>query len=373
MMDPRRETDVRYMARALALARKGAGKVAPNPMVGCVVVKDDRIVGEGFHRYFGGPHAEIVALTQAGPLAEGSTLYVTLEPCDHFGKTPPCTGAIIAAGVARVVAAMPDPNPVVRGRGVSRLRRNSIRVSMGLLGAESRWLNRTYLRSWIKNYGRVIAKAGMTLDGKIATAAGESKWITSKAARTLAHRTRASVDAVVVGRKTVQRDNPGLTSHGTGPNPVRVVVDPDLRIPLHSRVFSREAPTIVLHCVKGRSRKLESVRRKGALAVYFPARRGGIQFRKIIQKLRGFGIRRILIEGGGETLAAAFEAGVVTDVMFFVAPRILGGRTAKTPVEGAGPRALADAWRLRGMKARRIGPDILLTASVDAQKKTRRG
>ena len=367
-----RRRDTHYMMRALSLARRGAGKVAPNPMAGCVIVKDDRIVGEGYHGYFGGPHAEVIALSRAGARAKGSTLYVTLEPCNHFGKTPPCTSAIIAAGVARVVVAMTDPNPRVRGRGISSLRRSSIRVLLGLMGAESRSLNEAYLHSAKTGKRCVIAKAAMSLDGKIATPNGSSQWITSKPARTLAYRTRSAVDAVIVGSSTVRRDNPSLTTHGIGQNPVRVVIDPDLKTPIRSNVFNNEAPTILVHSVKGHSQKLDVLKHKRILGVYFLKRRGKIQFREIIKKLQDFGIRRVLIEGGGETIAAAFEANVVTDVMFFIAPKILGGRSAKTPVEGLGVRALADATRLLGMKARSIGPDILLTAKVGARQKRRR-
>ncbi len=371
-MQSRQQTiDARYLKRALSLARKGAGKVFPNPMVGCVIVRNGAIVGEGFHARFGGPHAEVAALAQAGPRARGSTLYATLEPCDHSGKTPPCTRSIIAAGVARVVVAMLDPNPRVRGRGISRLRKNSIRVSLGPMSAEARSLNPAYIRSWKKQDGGVIAKAATTLDGKIATRTGDSKWITSDAARILGYRTRSSVDAVLVGRKTVQEDNPSLTGHGFGPNPVRVVVDPGLRTALTSAVFDSEAPTILVHSTKQRSRKLEIARRNGVLPVYLPRRSGTIPFRAIVRKLRGFGIRRILIEGGGETLAAAFAAGVVTEVMFFVAPRILGGKGAKTPVEGPGAATLAGAIHLAGMKARRIGPDLLLSARVLSGDKRR--
>ncbi len=372
MRSVQRTIDARYMRRALSLARRGRGKVSPNPMVGCVIVKDGKIIGEGFHGRFGGPHAEVAALAQAGTRARGSTLYATLEPCDHFGKTPPCTGSIISAGVARVVAAMLDPNPRVRGRGLSRLRRNSLHVSLGPMGAEARSLNAAYVRSWKEQKGRVIAKAAMTLDGKIATRTGDSKWITSDAARILGYRTRSSVDAVLVGRNTVQQDNPALTAHGFGPNPVRVVIDPALRTSIKRAVFNSEAVTILVHCSKRPSRKLDDARRKGVLPVYLSRKGGTIPFRAIIRKLRAFGIRRILIEGGGETLSAAFAAGVVTEVMFFVAPRILGGRRAKTPVEGPGVDALAAATRLTGMRARQVGQDILLTAKVSEGDRKRR-
>lgn len=360
------------MKRALSLARRGREMVFANPMVGCVVVRDGRIVGEGFHEYFGGPHAEVNALAQAGPRAKGSTLYVTLEPCNHFGKTPPCTRAIIAAGVTRVVVATTDPNPRVRGRGIARLRHSSICVLLGLRGAESRSLNKDYI-ALRRRAGFVIAKAAMSLDGKIAAASGGSKWITSEQARRFAHRTRATVDAAVVGRVTVQRDNPGLTSHGMGKNPVRVVIDPHLKLSPRKAVFNRDAPTIVFHSASADQNTMEKLKNKKILTVQIPMFRGKIPFGRIIKKLQDYGIRRILIEGGGETIAAAFEANVVTDVMFFIAPKILGGRDARTPVEGSGASALPNATILTDLKARSIGPDILLTARVRARESKRRG
>ncbi len=369
MHSSQRSKDRRYMKRALALARQGSGSVAPNPMVGCVIVKNDRIIGEGYHEFFGGPHAEVNALAEAGARAKGSTLYATLEPCDHFGKTPPCTETIIAAGVKRVVVAMRDPNPKVRGRGIAKLRRHAIPVSPGMLGGESMSLNSRYIASVRGGIGPVIAKAAMSLDGKIATARGSSQWITSPPARSLTHRTRSAVDAVIVGRKTVQRDNPSLTSHGTGHNPVRVVIDPHLKTSLQSRAFDRNAPKIVVHSTTRDRRKLETMKRKRIFTMYLPSRRGRIPFGEIIGTLRDYGMRRILIEGGGETLAAAFEANVVTDVMFFVAPRILGGRAAKTPGEGMGAPTLPGATELHGLRARPVGPDLLLTGKV---KKRRR-
>jgi diaminohydroxyphosphoribosylaminopyrimidine deaminase / 5-amino-6-(5-phosphoribosylamino)uracil reductase len=359
--------DARFMKHALSLARRGRKMVRPNPMVGCVIVRDGSIVGQGYHEYFGGPHAEVNALKEAGSRAKGSALYVTLEPCDHSGKTPPCTRAIIAAGVTRVVVATTDPNPKVRGKGILRLRRNSIRVSSGVLGAENRSLNREYV-ALRRGPGCVIAKAAMTLDGKIAARGGDSKWITSKQARSFAHRTRATVDAVVVGRGTVQRDNPSLTSHGLGKNPVRVVIDPHLKLSPASKVFNRDAPTIIVHATKADQHRLEKFKKKRILAVRLPMYRGKIPFNLIIRKLQDYGLRRILIEGGGETIAAAFEANVVTDVMFFIAPKILGGRDARTPVEGPGASALPYATMLTKLKARSVGPDILLTARVRARK-----
>jgi diaminohydroxyphosphoribosylaminopyrimidine deaminase/5-amino-6-(5-phosphoribosylamino)uracil reductase len=360
------------MKRALLLARQGK-RVFPNPMVGCVIVKENKIIGQGFHHFFGGPHAEINALAQAGPRARGSTLYVTLEPCAHSGKTPPCTDAIIRAGVDRVVVAMRDPNPAVRGKGILKLREHSIQVSLGLMEKESHLLNRDYLHHLRRRSPRVIAKAAMSLDGKIAASTGDSRWITSKAARVLAYHMRSSVDAILVGRRTVQYDNPRLTSHGLGRNPVRVVLDPDLKTSVRSHVYNDEASTILISCSKKEKGKLQALKRKGVLPVSLPRRGKRIPFERIIEKLKSFGLRRILIEGGGETLSGAFESGVVDDLVFFLAPKIIGGRMAKTPVEGSGVVALKKAIGLSGLKVRRVGGDLLLEARVITRKRRKGG
>jgi diaminohydroxyphosphoribosylaminopyrimidine deaminase/5-amino-6-(5-phosphoribosylamino)uracil reductase len=237
-------SDTGFLRRALLLAARGKEKVFPNPMVGCVIVNDGTIVGEGYHEYFGGPHAEINALRQAGNKANGATLYVTLEPCSHWGKTPPCTDAIIAAGIKKVIACMTDPNPSIAGQGFKKLLKHSIEVSEGILRASAEKLNSAYIHSLKHRKPYVVIKAAMTLDGKIATATGDSKWISSERSRAYVHKLRSSLNAVVVGVGTVVRDNPHLTSHGRGRNPVRVVIDPQLRTPLTSHILDGEAPTV---------------------------------------------------------------------------------------------------------------------------------
>jgi diaminohydroxyphosphoribosylaminopyrimidine deaminase/5-amino-6-(5-phosphoribosylamino)uracil reductase len=361
----KRLNDLKYMRLALSLARKGKGKVSPNPMVGCVVVNEGKIVGRGYHEYFGGPHAEINALSMAGEKAVGSTLYTTLEPCNHFGKTPPCTDAIIRAGVKRVVAAALDPDEKMRGRGLKTLTQNAIEVSQGILKRESTGLNSEYLKSRKDGITEVIVKAAMSVDGKIATRTGDSKWITSVHARKTVHKMRSNVDAIVVGRETVLRDNPGLTSHGLGRNPVRVVLDSNLTIPLGSRVFDQTAPTIVFFSKAPSQNRLDALRRKKIMAVRMPSRGGIIDFKEVMGKLKEFSLRKVLVEGGGETIASAISSGMATDLVLFIAPKIIGGKNAKTPVEGLGVAAVRNALHLRRPRVTKIGQDFLLTAQLN--------
>jgi diaminohydroxyphosphoribosylaminopyrimidine deaminase / 5-amino-6-(5-phosphoribosylamino)uracil reductase len=357
-------TSRRTMRLALALAKKGNGKVFPNPMVGCVIVDGDAIVGRGYHKYFGGPHAEICALTQAGKKANGSTMYVTLEPCNHVGKTPPCTDAIIRSGVKRVVVASLDPDAKVRGKGIKKLRDSSVEVTAGLMKREATKLNAHYMKSRRDTKALVIVKAAMSADGKIATRIGDSKWISSRRSRAFVHKLRSTVDAIVVGHNTTVRDNPRLTSHGAGRNPVRVILDANLRVPLRSNIFDGKAPTIVLHTASSSKEKLKRLQKKRIITVRMPHRSGTIGFRDIIAKLKQFSLERILIEGGGETIASAFESGVVTDLVLFIAPKIIGGRTAITPVEGLGIADVRNSLKLHDLTIAKIGPDIMLTAKV---------
>lgn len=367
-----RVDDIKYMKLALTLARKGKGSVFPNPMVGCVLVRNGIVVGKGYHEYYGGPHAEIIALTQAGKKARGSTLYVNLEPCNHEGKTPPCTEAILRSGVKRVVAAMSDPNDRGRGGGIHAFARDSIEVSLGVLNKEAVALNADYVRSQNDRGKAVIIKAAMSVDGKIATRNGVSQWISSRHARKYVHRLRSNVDAVIVGKNTVLKDDPALTSHGTGNNPVRVVIDPTLTIPTNRRIFDHDAPTIVFHSLAGAKRKLKELHKKKVVTVFFATRNGQISMTEIIATLEKFSLRKILIEGGGETIASAIESGAATDLVLFIAPIIIGGRSAPSPVDGVGVAELGAAKRLSDVKVSRIGPDFLLRAKIDHSKTIRR-
>lgn len=360
--------DERFMQRALALARRGMGKTSPNPAVGAVLVRKGCIIAEGWHKRAGGPHAEIFALR--GTNARGATLYVTMEPCCTWGKTPPCTDAIIAAGVKRVVVAALDPNPKHDGRGLKVLRRVGIRVESGLLADEATAMNEVFNKWVTTGMPFVIAKAAMSLDGKIATRTGDSKWITSKAARREAHKIRAHVDAVMVGANTVIRDDPQLTlRHGVhGKQPWRVVVDARGRMPTSAKVFNvtQRKRTIVL------TTKLASVRWRRHLAllgvdvVIVKKTEGHVDLQAALRFLGEMDVTSVLVEGGGELLGSLFDAWLVDKVALLFAPIVIGGRDAVTAVAGEGAATVARAVRMRDCRWRRIGKDeVLAEARVE--------
>lgn len=344
------------MARALALAERGLPGASPNPLVGCVIIKDGRVVGEGWHERFGGPHAEVIALKRAGRKARGATLYVNLEPCSHWGKTPPCAGAVIQAGVKRVVIGSLDPNPLVAGRGRTQLINSGIRVTAGVLRGPAHRLNRAFFKFIGTRKPYVILKSAVSLDGKIASASGQSKWITSGAARKLSRKMRTQVDAILVGAETVRKDNPSLTSHGAGRNPIRVVVSQSGRLPRGAKIFNGEAPTLVLHA----NRSQPSGPKWNALWIRVPSGRNGFRFKKIVSILGDRGISKLLIEGGGRTSARALEEGLVDEAWFFIAPKIIGGETAPTAVEGKGFASPGNAPHLKNVKVRNLGRGELL-------------
>jgi diaminohydroxyphosphoribosylaminopyrimidine deaminase/5-amino-6-(5-phosphoribosylamino)uracil reductase len=376
--------DERFMRRALALARRGLGKTSPNPAVGAVLVRKVRVVGEGWHRRAGGPHAEVFALKNAGVRsqepgvrsrqrhtrhASGSTLYVTMEPCCTWGKTPPCTDAIIAAGVKRVIVAARDPNPKHNGRGLQVLRRAGIRVEAGLLAEEAARMNEAFNKWITTGMPFVIAKAGMSLDGKIATRTGDSKWITGEAARREGHRLRARVDAILVGTNTVIRDDPGLTvRHGVrGKQPWRVVVDARGRILRKAKVFTdgQRRRTLVLTTSLSSAAWRRYLLRKGVEATVLPHKGGRIDLRAALKILGKQDITSVLVEGGGELLGSLFDARLVDKVALFYAPIIIGGRGAVAAVAGEGVARVGKAMRLRDCHWRRVGKDeMLLEAGV---------
>jgi len=355
------------MGRALRLATRGRGWTSPNPMVGAVIVKRGRVVGEGWHRAAGGPHAEVWALQAAGAAARSATVYVSLEPCSHHGRTPPCTDALVAAGVARVVAACHDPNPQVAGKGVSRLRRAGIAVDVGVLEAEAKRLNEGYFKRVTTGLPLVTLKAAMSLDGKIATAAGESRWITSEKARALSHRLRAAHDAVLTGVGTVLADDPELTVRLVkGRTPLRVVADSKAQTPPTVRLLSADERSPIMAVTRqapaARVRRLE---RAGATVWRLPARGGQVDLRALMERLVAVGANSVLVEAGGSLNAGALEAGLVDRVYFFIAPVLIGGAEALTPVEGKGVRKLAEVWRLGSVRVRRVGEDVLVVGEVN--------
>ncbi len=365
------------MARALQLAARGRGSTSPNPMVGAVIVSKGRVVAEAWHRRPGGLHAEAEALQQAGPRARGATLYLTLEPCCHTKKrTPPCLPRLLEAALARVVIAMPDPNPLVNGRSIRALRRAGMAVSVGCFAADAEELNRIYCH-WMKT-GRpwVILKAGMTLDGKIATAAGASKWITGGEARADAHRVRSEVDAVLVGAGTVVRDNPQLTARlfhqGRERDrlalrqPVRVLVDSLLRVLPSARLFRRawDQPVIVATTTRAAQARGRALERRGVDVVVLPGRRREVPLTALMRLLAGRGISSVLLEGGSTLNAAMLRAGLVDQVRFYVAPRLLGGQDAKGVIGGRSPAALSSLISLGRVTLEQAGDDLIVDGLV---------
>jgi diaminohydroxyphosphoribosylaminopyrimidine deaminase/5-amino-6-(5-phosphoribosylamino)uracil reductase len=346
------------MRMALEEAARGVGRTSPNPAVGAVLVRGGRVVGRGHHARAGGPHAEIVALRQAGAAAHGADLYTTLEPCDHFGRTPPCSVAVIEAGVRRVFIGSRDPNPLVNGKGTSRLRRAGVEVVAGPLRTECDALNAPWFRFIASSRPFVTLKVAATLDGRIATAGGDSRWVSGPAARAWVHRLRDQVDAVLVGRGTAQADDPRLTARrpgGAGRDPLRVVLDTELRLPATLRLFRQRsaARTLVLHAAR-RERDL------GPRVDLLRCARGpgGIDLGDALARLADRGVVHLLVEGGGAVAASLLFAGLVDRLALVLAPKVLGGGISWSG--GAGPARMADALRLRDLTVERLGDDLLL-------------
>ena len=369
------EQDVLFMRQALRLAARGRETVRPNPMVGAVVVVDGTVVGSGYHRRAGGPHAEIAALRQARARSRGATLYTTLEPCCHTEKrTPPCVPAILETGVRRVVVAMRDPNPQVAGRGIRQLRRAGVVVDVGCLGTDAAELNEVYLH-WIDT-GRpfVVLKAAMTLDGKIATATGESQWITGTKARAHVHQLRSRVAVIAVGVETVLKDDPQLTVRVSGGKrsaigirqPARLVFDSRLRIPFGARVFQgiEQAPTIIATTNLASPRKVERLRKMGVQVLVLPRKGTRVSLDKCLQALGSMGLSSLLVEGGAELNASFLREGLVNRVHLYVAPILLGGQETKGLLAGRSARRLAEATPLSNLQFQSLGEDVLITGDL---------
>jgi diaminohydroxyphosphoribosylaminopyrimidine deaminase / 5-amino-6-(5-phosphoribosylamino)uracil reductase len=360
--------DDRWMARALVLAGGGRGLTSPNPMVGAVVVRDGSAVGEGLHRRAGSAHAEVEALAAAGERARGATLYVTLEPCNHHGRTPPCAAVVLASGVARVVIATADPNPRVAGGGADALRAAGVAVTIGCLAAEARALNRVFFTAMLRQRPHVTLKCAMSLDGKIADAARRARWITGPEARREAHRMRADSDAVVVGIGTVLADDPALDVRLDPPwprHPLRVVVDSRARLSPAARVIGAGDPARAVVAVTEAAppERVAALAERGATVLTCKAREGRVDVADLLGHLFAMDAIAVLLEGGAALNAAFLEAGAVDRAAFFLAPIILGGVAAPGAVAGAG-RPLGEAMRLTGVAARPLGADWLLEGDV---------
>lgn len=356
-------TDEEYMRKALELAERGRGWTAPNPVVGAVIVKDGHIIGQGYHRRYGELHAERNALADCREDPAGATIYVTLEPCCHYGKTPPCTEAILAAGIRRVVIGATDPNPLVAGKGAALLRERGLCVETGILGPECEEQNRIFFHYIKTGWPYVTFKYAITLDGKIATAGGASKWITGEAAREQVQRLRHERRGIMVGVGTVLADDPRLNCRMEGGrDPVRIVCDTGLRTPPGAQIVktARQQPTMIATACEDIERH-EVYRSAGCELLVLPRGKDGIDLQALAEALGKRGIDSVLLEGGGTLGAAALRAGIVQEVQAYVAPKIFGGAGAKTPVEGAGVLTPQEAYRLSDIRVRPVGEDLLIT------------
>ncbi len=359
--------DTTCMRRALELAAMGRGRTSPNPMVGCVIVRDGVVIGEGWHEKAGMPHAEVNAVRSCpGGDISGATVYVTLEPCAHEGRTPPCAAMLAELRPARVVAAMTDPNPLVSGRGLEQLRAAGIAVETGLLEEEARALNEAFVKHITTGLPFVTAKCAMSLDGKLATRTGHSRWVSGAAARRMTHEMRDATDAIMVGSRTVMLDDPSLTTRledRRGKDPIRIILDAGEYLDGDRQVFKHKsgAPTWIVTTEKADYPFADEV-------IRLPEGPGGVDMTRLVRVLGERQVTSLLIEGGGTTLASAFEAGIVDKVCFFVAPKIVGGRDAVTAVEGEGAATMDEAVPLRGMRCTPVGEDLLIEAHVDGRE-----
>ena len=385
-----------FMRRALELAERGRGRVSPNPLVGCVLVKDGQIVGEGWHRQAGEPHAEAEALYAAGPAAAGATAYVTLEPCNHHGRTPPCTEALISAGVARVVVAALDPNPRVNGAGLERLRQAGVEVVTGVLQDEANRQNEVFRTNQLLGRPFVLYKTAMSLDCKVSVGEGPARWITGDAARARVHEWRNEFDAVSVGIGTVIADDPSLTTRLADPNkstltgasvngadmavpgrtPVKVVFDSNLRVPPHARLFEpgpdgAPARVIVVAAERALQRNphatavLRTLLNRGADVIFAPEEQGRPQLKPALTELLNRGVTSLLLEGGGDLAWAFLRAELIDRVAWFVAPTLIGGASIPGPVGGTGAATINDAVHLPDMQVEMVGSDLLITGHPD--------
>ncbi len=348
MASPWSDADLGTMRQALELALRGYP--TPNPHVGCVLVKGGQVVGQGFHEYATGPHAEAVALDQAGDAARGATAYVTLEPCSHRGRTPPCADAFVKAGVSRVVVAMQDPNPHINGSGIRRMKEAGIKVSVGLLRGEAEQINPHFLKFHRTGRPWVTIKAALSMDGKIATRAGDSKWIANERAREEAHRLRAEHGAVLVGRGTVAADDPLLTARipGVHNQPIRVVLDTHLLSDPKSKIYNGDASTII-YCVQPKEDAVRRFEDKGVRVAQLAGDKERVDISAVLADLAEQGVTGVLVEGGGAIIGSFVDAKLVDSACFFFAPILIGGKEAVSAVEADGAATIADAMKLENV------------------------
>jgi diaminohydroxyphosphoribosylaminopyrimidine deaminase/5-amino-6-(5-phosphoribosylamino)uracil reductase len=359
--------DDQWMKRVLRLAEKGRGRTSPNPMVGAILVKEDKVVGKGFHAKAGEAHAEIIALQRAREDARGAVLYVNLEPCTHYGKTPPCAPRVIETGVRRVVIGMEDPNPLVRGKGIETLKRAGLDVRVGILERECRRLNEAFCKYILEKEPFVILKVAATLDGKIATRDGDSKWISGEASRRFVHQLRDQVDGVLVGIGTILKDDPLLTTRiKRGRDPYRIVLDSRLEIPEKARVigeFPEKVIIVVTELVP--EDQIERLGKRGVRILTVDSKEGKIDLKSCLSRLAKIGIMSLLVEGGTQVNGSFLDEGLIDKLLLFLSPKLIGDHRAPGIFGGRGVSSLQEAIPLKEMKAKRIGEDILLEGYLE--------
>jgi diaminohydroxyphosphoribosylaminopyrimidine deaminase/5-amino-6-(5-phosphoribosylamino)uracil reductase len=363
MTNPNIQNLEKMMNRAMALARKGLGKTSPNPPVGCIIVRNGEIVGTGWHRKAGTPHAEVHALREAGERARGADVFVTLEPCSHFGKTPPCADALIAAGVGRVYAGMVDPNPEVAGKGIQKLRAAGIPTFPGFMEPECRRIIGPFIKHVTTGFPFVTVKSAMTLDGKTATASGDSQWITGEQARRHVHKLRAEHDALMAGVETVLADDPQLTCRllRGGKDPLRVIVDSRLRTPPDAQVFQVESTaTTLIATVERDEERLSVFRALGAEVLVCKEENGRVDLADLLANLGQRGVQSILVESGGELAGALLRQGLIDRLILFYGAKLVGGE-GRSPFAGAGVQRMNEAIRMQEIEVRRFGDDLMVS------------
>jgi diaminohydroxyphosphoribosylaminopyrimidine deaminase/5-amino-6-(5-phosphoribosylamino)uracil reductase len=359
--------DEKWMKRTLRLAQSGRGRTSPNPMVGAVLVKRGRAVGEGYHARIGEAHAEIIALRQAGKKAKGAVLYINLEPCTHYGRTPPCVPQVIKAGVKRVVIGMEDPNPVVHGKGIEALRKFGLDVKVGVLEKECRRLNEAFCKYILKKEPFVVLKVAATLDGKIATRNGDSKWISGEASRRFVHKVRDQVDGVLVGIGTILRDDPMLTARRKeGREPYRIVLDSRLRIPEEAKVFEHSPSEVILATTgSAPQEKIERLRKRGVRVLIIDSREGRVNLRSCLSKLGEIGVMNLLVEGGSQVNGSFLDEGLIDKFLLFLSPKLMGDPQALGIFGRGGVSNLEEALAVKEIKTKRIGEDIFVEGYLE--------
>ena len=361
-----RKTDEYYMGLALKLALKAKGKTSPNPLVGALVVKAGKIIGRGFHAKAGLAHAEIIALDEAKQKSPGATLYVTLEPCAHTGRTPPCVDRIIASGVKEVVVGMVDPNPLNNGRGIMLLKQNNIKVRVGFLEEQLKEINLSFIKYITAGIPFITVKVGQSLDGRIATRTGDSKWITSDKSRSYAHKIRENYDAIMVGVNTVMRDNPRLNTWFSKKKLIKIVVDSTLSTPENSNIFSEDAQVIIITLPSRPGQETPNRQKLAAKAKILEVKEksGQINLRDALKKLARIKISNIIVEGGGTLIGSLFDERLVDKILFFISPKIIGGKDAVSSVMGLGVKRVDQAIKLGALKIKRFDQEFLFEAKV---------